>query len=146
MTATDAAPRLEAPWPPTREVVACLLSFDDQYLLLRRSEDVGSDRGRWHCVTGFCEPGVDPMEQAVREVQEETGMAPSSLRLVRRVPLHLDGGGDTWTVHAFHFACETDEVSLNWEHDQARWLSAPGDSGLRTVPWLDTVHRSLVPA
>lgn len=143
MTAATTAPRPAPARRPTREVVACLLSHGDRYLLLKRSRRVGSDRGRWHCVTGFCEPGVEPMEQAVREVQEETGMPPHLVQLVRRLPLRLQGDDGTWTVHAFHFDCATDDVVLNWENDDARWLSDPAASGLRTVSWLDTVHRSL---
>ena len=99
---------------PPREVVACLLSHEDRYLLLKRSRRVGSDRGCWHCVTGFCEPGVDPLEQAVREVHEETGMPPEDVRLLRRAPLRLDGRDGEWTVHAFHFACSRSRVRLNW--------------------------------
>ena len=143
MTAAVTASRPAPAWPPTREVVACLLSHDDRYLLLKRSREVSSDRGQWHCVTGFCEPGVDPVEQAVREVQEETGMPRHLVQLVRRIPLRLPGDDGTWTVHAFHFDCATDDVTLNWENDEAMWLSDPAASGLETVPWLDIVHRSL---
>ena len=129
--------------PPPREVVACLVSHQDRYLLLKRSRRVGSDRGRWHCVTGFCEPGVDPLDQAVREVHEETGMPPDYLRLLHRAPLHLHGGDGAWTVHAFHFDCSSSRVRLNWENDDAVWLRDPGASGLPTVSWLDAVHRGL---
>ena len=129
--------------PPLREVVACLLSHEDRYLLLKRSRQVGSDRGRWHCVTGFCEPGVDPLEQAVREVHEETGMPPDDVRLLRRTPLRLEGDDGAWTVHAFHFACSSSRVRLNWENDDAVWLCDPGTSGLPTVPWLADVHQNL---
>lgn len=129
--------------PPSREVVACLLSHADRFLLLKRSSRVGSDRGRWHCVTGYCEPGVDPLEQAIREVHEETGIASSDVRLLRRTPIRLAGPDGAWTVHAFHFACSSSRISLNWEHDEAVWLSDPGASGLPTVPWLDAVHRTL---
>ena len=138
MSAPAAAP------PLAREVVACLLSHDDRQLLLRRSRHVGSDRGRWHCVTGFCDPGVDPLEQAVREVHEETGMPPGSVRLLRRTSLLLMGEDGPWTVHAFHFACSSSRVRLNWENDDAVWLSDVAGSGLPTVPWLDAVHRTLL--
>jgi ADP-ribose pyrophosphatase YjhB (NUDIX family) len=123
--------------------VACLLSHADHFLLLRRSRRVGSDRGRWHCVTGFCEPGVDPLEQAVREVREETGMPLEDVHLLRRAPLRLEGQDGAWTVHAFHFACSSSRVVLNWENDDAVWLCDPGASGLSMVPWLDVVHRTL---
>ena len=138
----SAVARATAP-SPSREVVACLLSHDDRFLLLKRSHRVGSDRGRWHCVTGFCEPGVDPLEQAICEVHEETGIAASDLRLLRRTPIRLVGSDGAWTVHAFHFACSSSRISLNWEHDEAVWLSDPGTTALPTVEWLDAVHRTL---
>src|SRR5262249_21058093 len=53
-------------------VVTCLLLRTDQQetrmLLLRRSQRVGSYRGRWAGVSGFVEPNVSPDEQAYTEI------------------------------------------------------------------------------
>lgn len=132
---------------PDREVVACVLTHDDDYLLLRRSPQVGSDQGRWHCITGYGEVGVAPLDQALTEVAEETGLRPGALRLVRQFsPLVLTAPGGDWTVHLFHFSCARRDVVLNWENDQARWLARPLAAGLDTVDWLATLLHQVSPA
>ena len=68
---------------PDRTVVAVLMFREGRLCLLRRSHAVGSDRGRWHCVTGFVDSGVDPDAQALIEVREETGLTASDLETWR---------------------------------------------------------------
>ena len=58
------------------------LTRQDQVLLLR----LGPDRGEWggllNGVGGHVEPGEDPLQSARREIEEETGLSPTDLRLV----------------------------------------------------------------
>jgi 8-oxo-dGTP pyrophosphatase MutT (NUDIX family) len=130
-----------------RVVVACVLSHRQRFLLLRRSRQVGSDRGLWHCVTGFCETGTEPLDQARQEINEELGVPADRMQLVRQLPpMALRGQDGIWTVHAFHFECASNRVTLNWEHDEAIWLDDYAASGLQTVSWLDAVHDGLTTA
>ena len=48
-----------------------------ELLFLRRSG--GQFEGRWWPVTGKREPGEDPIECAMRELREETGLTPQTL-------------------------------------------------------------------
>src|SRR5579859_7460419 len=57
---------------PVRVVTVFLSRADGRILLMRRSDQVGSFRGRWAAVSGFLEE-VAPVEQARREVREEVG-------------------------------------------------------------------------
>ena len=125
-----------------RRVVACVVQHEGRLLLLKRSQEVGSDRGRWHCVTGFCDLGTEPLEQAWQELEEETGLSRRAAYLRgRATPLELMGGrGEVWTVHAFLFGTSDPEVTLNWEHDAARWADGSMLDRLDTVPWLDDIH------
>jgi 8-oxo-dGTP pyrophosphatase MutT (NUDIX family) len=108
---------------PTR-VVASILADEGRTCLLRRSNDVGWDRGKWHCVTGYLPPLVAPLEQALLEIYEETGLTRSQLRLLRyRRPPRLVGGGSAWLVFPFLFQVSSTRLSLNWEHDEYRWIS-----------------------
>ena len=133
--------------PPERVVVACVLSHEEKFLLLRRSRLVGSDRGMWHCVTGHCPDGTDPWEQALVEIREETGLMRNQLQLHRRAaPLLLASRQGTWTVHAFHFESTSRRVTLNWEHDNALWTDRSDEAALPMVPWYDRVRSVLMTA
>ena len=114
--------------------------------LLLRSEAVGSDGGKWHCVTGYLPAGIDPLHHAVEEIQEETGLGPNQLRLLdRALPLRLTGGGRRWTVFPFLFEASSPVLQLNWEHQEYRWVSNGELQGHEIVPWLRDVCRAVLP-
>jgi 8-oxo-dGTP pyrophosphatase MutT (NUDIX family) len=89
-----------------------------ELLFLRRSG--GRFGGQWWPVTGTREPAEDPIQCAMRELEEETGLAPTTLyRTDLTAP--VEGGG-----HLRIFVAPVEPsavVRLNWEHDAHRWCS-----------------------
>ncbi len=124
-------------------VTALLERADGKILLLRRSDRVGSFRGRWAGVSGFLET-PEPLDQALTEVREETGLPPTALRLVRsgRCVLARDGAR-VYVVHPFLFRVERAEVRLDWEHTDAEWVDPEEITRRQTVPKLDRVWKAL---
>ena len=126
-----------------------------QVLLLRRSERVGTYRGRWAGVSGYLEAGR-PLEQAYREIEEEVGLGRGDVRLLAQgEPLAVpDETIDTrWTVHPFLFevvtgggepgddagdlkVAPTGSLRLDWEHTEMRWVRPEELPALETVPGL----------
>ncbi|MFN8632760.1 MAG: NUDIX domain-containing protein [Chloroflexota bacterium] len=129
-----------------RAVVACFLRHDGKICLLKRSEAVGSSPGRWHCVTGFLEPDVLPLEQAMTEIVEETGLQVSAVRLVDAPePLRYErpGQGWVWIVHPFLFDVTSPSLQLDWEHDEYRWIEPSELETTDCVPWIRDVWLAL---
>jgi 8-oxo-dGTP diphosphatase len=124
-------------------VVTCFLlrrgPNGDEVLLLRRSGRVGTYRGRWAGVSGYLE-AESPLEQAYREIEEETGLGRADVRLLAEgEPLNVvDESIDTrWTVHPFLFELPRPEnVRLDWEHTEMRWLRPEQVAAMETVPRL----------
>ncbi len=112
----------------------------DELLLLRRSERVGTYRGRWAGVSGHVEEGVAPLDQAYREMGEEVGLGRDGVRLLAEgEPLIVvDESIETrWTVHPFLFEMvQPDDVRLDWEHTESRWVRPEEVLALETVPGL----------
>jgi 8-oxo-dGTP pyrophosphatase MutT (NUDIX family) len=132
------------PEPFGRSIVAVVLHRCGRIGLFRRSALVGSDPGRWHCVTGYLETGT-PLENAVRELREETGLGRADLVSVAAGPvLSLPGTpGPPWRVHTFFAETHRRSLTLNWEHDCYAWvrpeeLRQTGEYDAR-VPWLGAV-------
>jgi 8-oxo-dGTP diphosphatase len=126
-----------------RHVVTCfLLRTDpqgrDEVLILRRSQAVGTYRGRWAAVSGSLEDG--PLQQAYREIREETGLTRRDVRLVGEgEPLEVPAPElDTlWIVHPFLFRLVgAAGPTLDWEHTEARWISPRRLRRFHTVPML----------
>jgi 8-oxo-dGTP diphosphatase len=126
-------------------VTAFLERSDGRILLLQRSDKVGSFQGRWAGVSGFLEAAT-PLEQAFREIQEETNLAGADLELASQgFPILARDGSRVFVVHPFRFRVQRTEVRLDWEHSRAEWVD-PLEIGQRpTVPKLDRVWESVAP-
>jgi len=125
------------------KVVTCFLlrrsPSGDEVLLLRRSQQVGTYRGRWAGVSGYLEE-PDPLTQAYREMEEEAGLGRDEVTLLRAAePLVVVDAeaGRRWIVHPFLFEVQTDaQVRVDWEHTEARWVRLEEVSAFETVPQL----------
>lgn len=121
----------------------------DEVLVVRRSDRVRTYRGRWAGVSGYVEPGVTPEAQAYVELREEVHLTPPDTRLLRAgVPLPVQDAAEglSWVVHPFLFlATAPEQVQIDWEAHESRWV-APGDiAGLQTVPGLASALARVYP-
>jgi len=117
--------------------VTCFLENGGQILVLRRSQRVGTYRGKWGAVAGYVEDGETPEQAARKEILEETGIADAELVRTGRPYEFLDEGiGVLWVIHPFRFRVKSREVRLDWEHDEARWIDPAELEGMDTVPHL----------
>lgn len=116
------------------------LSHHGRTLLLRRSNEVGSYRGRWAGISGFLEPNENPLSCALKEISEEVGLSTSSVFLVktaRPFPVFDKDINTLWVVHPFLFSADKPEIRLDWEHDTFRWIRRHDLSRFETVPKLE---------
>ncbi len=132
-----------------RHVVTCFLERDGLVLVLRRSERVGTYRGRWAGVSGFLEPGTAPQDQAMRELREEVGLSDEDVQLVREGELLTvtdESLGRRWIVHPFRFRLlGNPQMQLDWEHVEMRWIPPAEIDQLETVPQLGEAWRRVAP-
>jgi len=122
-------------------VATVFLRHRGDVLLIRRSPDSETYPDRWAAVSGYVEPGTDdPLEDAHREVREETGKA--DLAFVRRgEPLSVPDGDHEWTVHPFLFEVPDREVTPNHEFDEWAWRPPTAILDRETVPALWRTYR-----
>ena len=123
-----------------RHVVTCFLEHNGKVMILRRSERVGTYRGKWAGVSGYIEEGVSPSEQAWTEIKEEAGLDGDDVELVLEgQPLEVVDAelGRKWIVHPFRFrVLKPEKTKIDWEHTEVKWI-APEDIGRHeTVPKL----------
>jgi len=120
-------------------VTSFIERLDGAVLLLRRSELVGSFRGRWAGVSGFLEEPT-PLAQAYKEIGEETGIQPDQLRLASEGhEVYARDGQRIFRVHPFRFLVTEESVSLDWEHSEYAWVRPEEIPRKETVPKLDRV-------
>ena len=121
-----------------KHVITCFLESDGKILLLRRSGQVGSYRGKWAGVSGYVE--LPPEEQALKEIHEEVNLDSDDVKILKRgEPLVIDDEelNTRWVVHPFLFHVENpDKVKIDWEHKEYTWINPIDLITYDTVPGL----------
>jgi len=122
----------------TRKVVTAFLEHDGKILIVRRSQRVGTYQGRWSGISGYLEH--QPLEQALIEIREETGLGDNDVELVRQAASLeiLDQERNArWLVHPFLFRVKRpDAIRLDWENLELRWIAPAELDNYPTVPAL----------
>jgi 8-oxo-dGTP pyrophosphatase MutT (NUDIX family) len=126
--------------PPKKiNVVTVFLEHDKKILLLKRSQKARTMKGLWAGISGYMENN-DSLAQALKEINEETGLSNEKLRLIRMGhPLEVtesNNPGIIWLVHPYLFHSITHFIKLDWEHDEARWINPNEIQSYDTVPRL----------
>jgi dATP pyrophosphohydrolase len=107
---------------------------DPAILVLRRS-NAGRSPGTWEAVHGAIEAGETAVQAALRELGEETGLAPERLYNASRVEAFYRHAQDEVALIPVFVALVARDaaVRVSAEHDAFEWL-APTDA-LARVTW-----------
>jgi 8-oxo-dGTP pyrophosphatase MutT (NUDIX family) len=131
---------MTAKQPNRIHVVTVFLEYDGKILLLRRSLKVRTMQSLWAGISGYLEDEWDPLSQALKEIEEETGLSREKVKL-RCVGKPLEAFDSsrhniTWIVHPFLFHSTTNHITIDWEHDELRWINPTDIQSYNTVPKL----------
>jgi translation initiation factor 2B subunit (eIF-2B alpha/beta/delta family) len=142
----DTAAPSAAPTAAPTEVVTCFLRHRADVLLVRRSARVGSYRGRWGAVAGHVETD-EPLEDAWREIEEETGLQDAATLVKRGEPFAFEdrGEGRSWRVHPFLFDVSSRDARLDWEAVEGAWVPPTAILERDCVPRLWTSYARVAP-
>lgn len=129
-------------------VLTCFLVWDGRVLILRRSAQVGTYRGKWGAVAGYLDEPLPIQEQAYREIEEEVGVPWQEIRGMRMAPpyeVHDPDLGRTWLVHPILVVLKrAPTIRLDREHTEHRWIAPEELVEYDTVPRLaDSLRRAL---
>jgi 8-oxo-dGTP diphosphatase len=122
----------ETSTPPARPqlAVSAAIFRDGKVLLVRRARSPG--KGFYSLPGGRVEFGESLHQALAREVDEETGLKIDIVGLAGwREVLPSAGGGGHYVIMSFAARWVADEVTLNEEHDDFKWLKPDELSGLK---------------
>lgn len=114
-------------------VVTSVLLHQGRVLVLKRSDKVSTCQRMWAGVSGYIEPGEEPLQTAIKEIGEETSITKATL--VRSAATLMVRQQDTiWAIHPFLFESPTDQVTIDWEHTEYKWALPSQMDELVLVP------------
>jgi len=129
---------LELPDVKAQRVITAIVRNRGHILIVRRSQKVGTFRGRWSAISGHIEGREDPKHRAIVEVREETGLRAIVFRSAGEPVLARDGE-TMYIVHPFLFDAPSRRVRLDWENVEHRWIRPEELNHFETVPRLTDV-------
>jgi len=121
------------------DVVTSFLSYENKILILKRSKDVSTYRGKWAAISGTIE-NEKPIDAAYREISEELGLKREDIELIGRgdiLKVIDEDLRNIFYVHPFLFELKTEkDLKLNFEHTEYKWIDKEDLKRMETVPKL----------
>jgi len=102
---------------------AIVFNEEEKFLTLHRTSSAPSNPDKWDFPGGDLDFGEDAMEGITREIKEESGLEVKDLKPFD-VESHTNKDGDFWVTVAYIAKAVSDEVTLSFEHDELKWLTA----------------------
>ncbi|MHA1264446.1 MAG: NUDIX domain-containing protein [Candidatus Helarchaeota archaeon] len=122
-----------------RHVVTSFLRYQGKILLLQRSSKVGTYQGRWAGCSGYIENDESPYKRALIEIKEELQLDPENLQLIKEgtlLEVEDEEKAVLWLVHPFLFEISSNQIQIDWEHKNYKWISPDEIDQYPTVPKL----------
>ena len=129
-------------------VVTSFLNYNNKILILKRSEKIRTMKGLWSGISGIIENNETPISRAKIEIFEEVGISEKHITLIKSTkeftiesPQYKN---QQWIIFPFFFTTDTNDIKLNWENSDFRWIDAGQLKEFNTVPSLERILLSLL--
>ncbi|MBU7016425.1 MAG: NUDIX domain-containing protein [Theionarchaea archaeon] len=126
-----------------RKVVTAVLKKDKKILIVKRGHLVNTFIGKWSCISGRVEGS--PLESVLREIKEETGIPEGKVTLLKEGnPVIARGENLEFEIYPFLFEVKDENIQLNWENTEYKWINPGKITQYRTVPKLKEVIEAVL--
>ncbi len=130
------------------KIVTSFLSYNDKFLILKRSNQVRSMNGLWSGVSGVIEKNEEPIKRARIEIFEELGISEKHVTLIKSnnelIVESPQYKNHQWLIFPFLFKTDKNEIKLNWENSEFKWIDVNQLKEFNTVPNLEKILFSLL--
>ena len=129
-------------------IVTSFIKYNDQILILKRSEKVRSMKGLWSGVSGIIENNENPIDRAKIEIFEEVGIKEKEIRLIKKLEkMKIQSQqykNHEWEIFPFLFETNNENVELNWENSEFKLITPKELKNYQTVPSLEKILVNLL--
>lgn len=106
-----------------KEILVGVVQKGSKVLIIKRATHNKYDPGRWEFVSVFVKE-TDIEKQAVSQVKSETGLNVKLIKVGNVFKVEDEYGN--WLIHPFLFMPQNQEVKIDKDHTDYRWVT-PGE-------------------
>lgn len=121
--------------------VTSFLQSNNEILILLRSEHVSTYQGKWGGISGVIDDGRTADEQALKEIEEETGLSHQDIELIKKgEPLMFNDAvlPITKVIYPYLYRVrDRSRIRIDWEHIDMRWIRPEDLKDYDAMPKLD---------
>lgn len=125
----------------TAPVVDVFVKYQDKILIVKRSDKVGTYRGKWNCLSGYLDELKPIFQKALEEIKEELAIDKDnilSMRLGETYSFTDERIGKTYIVHPILAELKNQPViRLDFEHTEYKWIKPEELKSFDIVPNTD---------
>jgi 8-oxo-dGTP pyrophosphatase MutT (NUDIX family) len=126
-----------------REVVTAILKKDKKILIVKRGHLVNTFIEKWSGISGRMEGS--PLKSILQEIKEETGIPEERVTLVKEGdPIIARGENLEFRIFPFLFEVKDENIQLNWENTEYKWITPEKITRYKTVPKLKEVIEAVL--
>ena len=118
-----------------------IVNSDNKILLLQRSDKTSSPHS-WDFGGGSVDKSENPVDSAIREAKEETGL---NIHDLRPLMTYLDTESkDEAVIIGFTAYTNSSDVKLSWEHEAFRWLTREELNEMQLPDLHDSIRKAFL--
>lgn len=104
--------------------IVAFLKFNDEILLLKRSNKVNSRKNKWGVVAGYLDEIKPVIKKATEEIEEETGIGKENFSAITKNKVfEFEMNGVKYHSHPVLVDLKSKpDVELSWEHTEYQWV------------------------
>lgn len=105
-------------------VMSIFVKYENEIILLKRSDKVGSFKGKWNTVSGYLDEIKPLKEKVLEEIREELGFGDENITSINvGKEYKVTKIKKTWVVHPILLQLnKKPEIKLDWEHTEFKWI------------------------
>ena len=128
-------------------VLNCVVRYKEKILIVQRSSKMRLYPDLWNGISGFLDDEKKVEDKAKEELVEEIGIRPSQISALRRGEIFEkedEKYSKTWIIYPVLVDVDTDEIMLDWEAENFKWIKPSELKDYNLVPGYDHVVHGLL--
>lgn len=122
-------------------VLNCFVKFQDEILILKRSNKVRAYQEKWNSVGGYLDESKPIRKKILEELKEELGILKKDINKIKVGVQYKFFDSDikkTWIVYPSLVELkQKPKIKLDWEHTKYKWINPKDIIKYDIVPRLD---------